>query len=176
MHKKTKAALVEDLRKKLTSAQSIFLTDFTGINVKDISELRKSFRESSVEYLVAKNTLIKRAVADTPLDQLEPYLVGPTALVLTEDDGINAAKIITRFAKEHEMFSVKAGMMSEKVVDPGQVKSIASLPSREVILARLLGILNSPITGLVCILNGTVSRAVRVLSRVAETKQSQENS
>jgi len=176
MLKKEKVALVENLRKRLTSAQSIFLTDFTGIDVKDISQLRKNFRESSVEYLVAKNTLIKRALADTTLDRLEPYLVGPTALVLTQDDGINAAKIIAKFAEEHETFSIKAGVMSEKIVDPGQVKSIASLPSREVILAMLLGCLNSPATGLVCVLNGTLARAVRVLSRVAEAKQSREKS
>lgn len=176
MLKKEKTALVEFLRERLTSAQSIFLTDFTGINVRDISELRRSFRESSVEYLVTKNTLIKRAVADTPLDQLEPYLVGPTALVLTDDDGVNAAKIITKFAQKHVTFSVKAGVMSEKFIDPGQVKSIASLPTREVMLSRLLGSLNSPITGLVYVLNDTIARAVGVLSRVAEAKQSQENS
>ncbi len=176
MLKKEKTALVELLRERLTSAQSIFLTDFTGINVRDISELRRSFRESSVEYLVTKNTLIKRAVADTPLDQLEPYLVGPTALVLTDDDGVNAAKIITKFAQKHETFSVKAGVMSEKFIDPGQVKSIASLPTREVMLSRLLGLLNSPITGLVYVLNDTITRAVGVLSRIAEAKQSQENS
>lgn len=176
MLKKEKSALVEELRERLTGAQNIFLTDFTGINVKDISELRRSFRESSVEYLVAKNTLIKRAVADTPLDQLEPYLVGPTALVLTDGDGVNAIRIITKFAEEHETFSVKAGVMSEKFIDPGQVKSIARLPTREVMLSRLLGSLNSPITGLVYVLNDTIVRAVRLLSRVAEAKQSKEDS
>ena len=176
MLKKEKIALVEGLKKRLTSAQSIFLTNFTGIDVKDINELRRSFRESSVEYLVAKNSLIKRAVADTSLDQLEPYLVGPTALVLTDDDGVNAAKIITRFAEEHGSFSVKAGVMSEKIIDPGQVKSIASLPTKEVMLSRLLGLLNYPITELLYILNDTTARAVRILSRVAEAKQSQENS
>lgn len=176
MLKKEKTTVVEDLRKKLTSAQSIFLTDFTGINVKDISELRRIFRNSSVEYLVAKNTLIKRAVADTPLDQLEPYLVGPTALALTGDDGVNAAKIVAKFTEKHETFSVKAGVIREKVIDPGQIKSIASLPAREVILSNLLGTLNSPITGLVYVLNDTIARAVRILSRVAEAKQTQENS
>ena len=176
MLKKEKSALVEDLRKRLTSAQSIFLTDFAGINVKDISQLRKIFRESSVEYLVAKNTLIRRAVADTPLDRLEPYLTGPTALVLTEDDGINAAKIISKFAEKHETFSIKAGVMSDKIVDPGQVKCIASLPAREVLLSRLLGSMNSPITGLVYVLNDTVARAVRLFGRIAEAKQSQEKS
>jgi len=176
MLKKEKVALVEDLRKKLTGAQSIFLTDFTGIDVPDISQLRRSFRESSVEYLVAKNTLIKLAVADTPLDQLEPYLNGPTALVIAGDEGVSAAKIITNFAEQHESFSVKVGVISEKIIDPGQVKNIASLPTREVMLSRFLGCLNTPVSGLVYVLNDTIARAVRILGRIAEAKQAQQNS
>ena len=176
MLRKDKSILVEDLKKKLAAANSIILTDFTGVNVKDISALRRQFRQASNEYLVVKNTLIKRAVADTPLEVMGPYLAGPTSLVLTGDDGVSAAKIIVKFAEEHQSFTVKAGMLSQNLFDGVQVKKIAGLPSKEVLVAKLLGCLNSPITSLVFVLNDTIARAVRVLDKVRQAKQAQENS
>ncbi|MEA1996879.1 MAG: 50S ribosomal protein L10 [Gemmatimonadota bacterium] len=174
MLRKEKTAVVDELRKKLEAAKSLFLTDFTGVNVKDISSLRNSFREASIEYLVAKNTLIKRAVADTPLDQLNPFLTGPTSLVISGDDGVEAAKIITRFVKDKHSFEVKVGVISEHLVDSGQVKNIAALPAREVLLAQLLGTINAPVANLVFILNETAGRVVRVLGQVRDARQSQE--
>ena len=128
MLRKDKVAVVDQLKKKLENAGTIFLTDFTGINVQEINKLRRDFREVSVEYLVAKNTLIKRAIADTPLEQLDSYLRGPTALVIAEDDGVQAAKVITGFAREHDTFTVKVGVTDNKLISPEEVKAIASLP------------------------------------------------
>jgi len=176
MLRKEKQTQVDSLREKLGSAESIFLTNFTGINVKDISQLRGQFRAANVEYLVAKNTLIRRAVADTPLAELESYLQGPTALVIAGDDGVRAAKIITKFCEDHESFQVKAGVMSEKIIDAARVKDIARLPSREVLIARLLGAINSPIAGLVFVLGGTLARAVRALDQVRQLKEAKEKS
>ncbi|OGF97043.1 MAG: 50S ribosomal protein L10 [Candidatus Glassbacteria bacterium RIFCSPLOWO2_12_FULL_58_11] len=176
MLRKEKSHYIEDLKKKLAAADSIILTDFTGVNVKDISELRRQFRQASSEYLVAKNTLIKRAVADTPLEVIGPYLAGPTSLVLAGDDGVKAAKIIVKFAEEHQSFAVKAGVLSQKLFVGDQVKKIASLPSKEVLVSKLLGCLNSPVTSLVFVLNDTIARAVRVLDKVRQAKQVQENS
>ena len=173
---KEKQVMVEDLKKKIEGATSIFLADFTGINVKDITELRRDFKQSNVEYLVTKNTFIKRAVADGPLAGLNDYLRGPTALVLSPDEGIAAAKIIGVFAKEHESaLNVKVAVMADKIVDSSRVKDLANLPAREVLIARLMGSLNSPLVGFASVLNGTVSRVVRVLDRIRQVKQSPEN-
>jgi len=173
MLRKEKVTIVDELKKKLETAKSIFLTDFTGINVKDISELRRTFQKASVEYLVAKNTLVKRAVAETPLQKLDPFLTGPTALVISEDDGAEAAKIISRFAEGHQSFAVKVGLMTDKIISPDQVKVIACLPAREILLARLLGSLHSPISNFVFILHQTTARVVRALDQVRQAKESQ---
>ena len=176
MLEKEKQAMVEDLKKKIEGATSIFLADFTGINVKDITELRRDFKQSNVGYLVAKNTLIKRAVADGLLVGLNDYLRGPTALVLSPDEGIAAAKIISVFAKEHDSaLNVKVAVMADKIVDSSKVKDLANLPGREVLISLLMGSLNSPLVGLASVLNGTVSRVVRVLDRIRQVKQSPEN-
>ena len=176
MLRKEKQTVVDSLREKLTGAQSLFLTDFSGINVKDISQLRGQCRAAHLEYLVAKNTLIRRAVADTPLASLDPYLQGPTALVISGEDGVNAAKIIVKFSEEHESFQVKAGVMSERIIDADRVKDVARLPGRKVLVARLLGVLNSPLAGLVYVLNDTLGRAVRVLDQVRQARQAKDNS
>jgi len=176
MLKKDKQAVAEDLKKKLEGAKSVFLADFTGINVKDITKLRRDFRQSNVEYLVAKNTLIKRAVADSPLEEINDYLAGPTALVLSADEGIAAARIISKFAKEHDSgLNVKVAMTANKVFDGSMVAKLASLPGREVLLAQLLGIFNSPIVGFVSVLKTTVGNLVCVMDQIRQVKQSQEN-
>ena len=173
MQKKEKVSVVESLKDKLGKAESVLLADFTGVNVKDVNSLRNSFREAEVEYLVAKNTLVKRAVADTPWEELGPFLQGPTALVISADQGVNAAKIISKFREDHEHFKPKAGMMSEQVIDASTIEQMAKLPTRDELIAKMMGSLNRPITGLVYVLNDTVSRAVRVLSQVAEAKENQ---
>lgn len=173
MHKKDKIAAVDDLKVKLEKAGSVFLADFSGVNVKDVSSLRNSFREAEVEYLVAKNTLVKRAVADTPWEGLEPYLEGPTALVISDDQGMAAAKIIFKFHESHKSFKAKVGMMSNELVDADTIEQLAKLPTRDELIAKLMGSLNSPITSLVHVLNDTVARAVRVISQVAKAKESE---
>jgi large subunit ribosomal protein L10 len=173
MQKKAKTAVVDDLKTKLENAESVLLADFSGVNVKDVSSLRNSFREANVEYLVAKNTLVKRAFVDSPWQGLEPYLEGPTALIISEDQGVTAAKIISKFREDHKSFTPKAGMMSEQILDVNTIEEMAKMPTRDELIAKLMGSLNSPITGLVYVLNDTVARAVRVLSQVAKAKENE---
>ncbi|MBW7995800.1 MAG: 50S ribosomal protein L10 [Candidatus Glassbacteria bacterium] len=172
MNKKEKQAAVDELKDKLSRAESVFLTDFTGVNVKDVSGLRNSFREAEVEYMVAKNTLVRHAVQDTPWQSLEPFLVGPTALVISSDQGVTAAKIISKFRENHEGFKPKVGMMNEQVVDASTIEQLAKLLTRDELIAKLMGSLNSSISGLVFVLNDTIARAVRVLAQVAKAKES----
>ncbi|MCE5271451.1 50S ribosomal protein L10 [bacterium] len=174
MLRKEKEKVVEDLRQKLASSGSFILTDFSGINVKDMTELRKTFRAAQIECLVAKNTLIRRAVKDTPFETgLDKFLNGPTAIIISQDEGVGAAKIVRKYADESQKLQIKAGVMSERVIDSAQVKEIASLPSKEVLLARLLGTLNQPVTGFVYVLNDMIGRAVRVLDQVRQAKEAQ---
>ena len=171
MLKKHKVSVVDDLKDRLSKAESIFLTDFTGVNVKDVNDLRNEFRQADVEYLVAKNTLIKRAVAESPWEGLDSYLEGPTALVISHDQGVTAAKIISKFRESHESFKPKVGMMNEQVVDAAMIEAMAKLPTRDELISKLMGSLNAPITNLVYVLNDTIARSVRVLAQVAKAKE-----
>lgn len=174
MLRKDKTKVVEDLSRKMAAAQSIILTDFTGINVKDMTELRKVFREASIECLVAKNTLIRRAVKGSVYEkELDRFLSGPTALIISGNEGIDAAKIIKKYADEKQKLQVKAGVLSEKVIDSGQIKEIASLPTREVLLAKLCGSLNRPVTSFVYVLNDMIARTVRILDQVRAAKEAE---
>ena len=154
----------------MSKAESVFLTDFTGVNVKDVSALRSDFRQANVEYMVAKNTLIRRAVAESPWAGLDSYLEGPTAMVISQDQGVTAAKIISKFRETHESFKPKVGMMNEKVFNAEMIEVLAKLPTRDELISKLMGSLNAPITNLVYVLNDTIARAVRIMAKVAETK------
>lgn len=174
MLRKEKERVVEDLRQKLASCGSFILTDFSGINVKDITELRKTFRAAKIECLVAKNTLIRRAMKDMPYEKnLDQFLNGPTAIVISGDTGVEAAKIVSKYAEGSQKFQVKAGMLANNVIGSAQVKEIASLPPKEVLVARLLGTINRPVTGLVYVLNDMIGRAVRVIDQVRQAKEAQ---
>lgn len=171
MHKKQKISVVDELKDKLSKAESVFLTDFTGVNVKDVNSLRNDFRQANVGYIVAKNTLIRRAVAESPWKGLDSFLEGPTALVINTDQGVTAAKIISQFRETHESFKPKVGMMNEQVIDAATIEALAKLPTRDQLISKLMGCLNAPITNLVYVLNDTLARAVRVIAQVAETKE-----
>jgi len=143
-----KQQTVEDLTKKMVAAKSIILTDFTGMDVLSISELRKKCREAGVEYKVVKNTLTKRAARGTAYETLVADLDGPTALAISAADEITAARVINDFRKEHELPVIKFGLVEGKVLQPKEVQRLAALPSKEVLLSRFAGMLKRPLTAL----------------------------
>lgn len=152
MKRTEKEQLVNDLRTKLEGAKSLYYTDFTGLNVKRMTELRRRLKRAGVDYVVIKNTLALRAVNESGL--VGERLKGPTGLVLGSDPVI-AAKVLTDFAKEFEQKpAVKGGLLEGKAVDAAQVKQLASLPSREQMLAELGAGLQSPMAAFVGALNG----------------------
>lgn len=152
MKRTEKEQLVNDLRAKLEGAKSLYYTDFTGLNVKRMTELRRRLKRAGVDYVVIKNTLALRAVNESGL--VGERLKGPTGLVLGTDPVI-AAKVLTDFAKEFEQKpAVKGGLLEGKAVDAAQVKQLASLPSREQMLAELGAGLQSPMAAFVGALNG----------------------
>ncbi|HXG70933.1 MAG TPA: 50S ribosomal protein L10 [Gemmatimonadaceae bacterium] len=152
MKKSEKEQLVSDLSAKLKGASSLYYTDFTGLNVKRMTELRRRLRRAGIEYVVIKNTLALRAVNDSGL--IGEKLKGPTGLVVGKD-AVGAAKILTDFAKEFEdKPAMKGGMLDGKSIDNAQVKRLAALPSRDQMLADLGAGLQSPMAAFVGALNG----------------------
>ena len=152
MKRTEKERLVSELRDKLKGSKSLYYTDFTGLNVKRMTELRRRLKRAGVDYVVIKNTLALRAVNESGL--VGERLKGPTGLVFGTDP-VAAAKVLTDFAKEFEQKpAVKGGMLDGKSVDAAQVKQLASLPSREQMLAELAAGLQSPMAAFVGALNG----------------------
>ena len=152
MKRAEKEQLVTELTDKLKGAQSLYYTDFTGLNVKRMTELRRRLKKAGVEYVVIKNTLALRAVNESGL--AGDTLKGPTGLVVSKDP-VSAAKIITDFAKEFEdKPTVKGGLLSGKKIDNAQLKRLASLPSREQMLADLGAGMQSPMAAFAGALNG----------------------
>lgn len=141
MKRSDKEQLVEELKAKLTGAEGVFYTDFTGLNVKRMTELRRRFRKAGVEYVVIKNTLALRAVNEAGLTSTR--LKGPTGVVVTKDP-ITAAKLLTDFAKENDAKpTVKGGLYEGAAIDAAMVKKLASLPTRDEALSILVGTFNS---------------------------------
>jgi large subunit ribosomal protein L10 len=154
MNRTEKEQLVSELKEKLQGATALYYTDFTGLNVKRMTDLRRRLRKANVEYVVIKNTLALRAVNESGL--VGERLRGPTGLVVTKDP-IAAAKVITAFAKENDQRpAVKGGMFEGKQIDKAQVTKLASMPSREQMLAELGAGLQSPMAAFVGALNGVL--------------------
>jgi large subunit ribosomal protein L10 len=152
MKRTDKEQLVVELKEKIGGAQALYYTDFTGLNVKRMTELRRRLKKANVEYVVIKNTLALRAVNESGL--VGERLKGPTGLVMSKD-AVGAAKILTDFAKENDQRpSVKGGMLDGRSVDAAQVKRLAAMPSREQMLAELGAGLQSPLGAFVGALNG----------------------
>lgn len=152
MKKAEKEQLVTELRDKLKSAQSLYYTDFTGLNVKRMTELRRRLKRAGVDYVVIKNTLALRAVNESGL--VGEKLKGPTGLVVGKDP-VAAARVLTEFAKEFEdRPSMKGGLLQGKAINNAQVKRMASLPSREQMLADLAASMQSPMAAFVGALTG----------------------
>jgi large subunit ribosomal protein L10 len=152
MKKAEKEQLVSELRDKLKTAQSLYYTDFTGLNVKRMTELRRRLKRVGIDYVVIKNTLALRAVNESGL--VGEKLKGPTGLVVGKDP-VAAARVLTEFAKEFEdRPAMKGGLLQGKAINNAQVKRMASLPSREQMLADLAASMQSPMAALVGALSG----------------------
>ena len=142
MSKPERQTKVETLTQRLGTVANIYVTDFSGLDVRKLTELRRRLRAAGARYVVVKNTLAQRALAANRISLLDDHLAGPTGLVLTGDDPLPAAKVLGDFAKEHQKPAVRIGLVDGKAVDPAYVKRLGALPSRDVLLAQLAGCLN----------------------------------
>lgn len=170
--KAQKQEMVTSLAGQVAKAQTIYITDFTGLNVAHITELRRRLRAVGVEYVVVKNTLAKRALTESQRQEggLEQYLAGPTALALAGADPLGAAKVLTDFAKEFEKPAIKIGLVEGKPVTSAQVKSLAALPSKQQLLAQLGGALQAPMAGFLGVMNGLMYAMVGALEALKEQR------
>ncbi|MDI3533710.1 MAG: large subunit ribosomal protein [Thermosediminibacterales bacterium] len=168
-----KERVVEEIRDKFERANSALLTDYRGLNVAEVTELRKQLREAGIEYKVVKNTLTRLAIKDFDYsDELKEFLQGPTAIAFSYEDPVAAAKILSKFAKDHKNLEIKVGLVEGKVVDINGIKNLADLPSREVLIAKVLAGMQAPISGLVNVLNGPMRGLVYALQAIKDKKQS----
>ena len=155
MKRPEKEQLVVELKEKMVGAKALYYTDFTGLNVKRMTELRRRLRKANVEYVVIKNTLALRAVNESGL--VGERLRGPTGLVVAKD-AVAAAKVLSDFAKENDKRpAVKGGMFDGKAVDAAQVAKLANMPSREQMLSQLGGYMQAPMTQMVTVMNSLLS-------------------
>ena len=169
MNRTEKEQLVSELKTKLEGATALYYTDFTGLNVKRMTDLRRRLRKANVEYVVIKNTLALRAVNESGL--VGERLKGPTGLVVAKDP-VAAAKVITDFARENDKKpTVKGGVFEGKAIDTAQVTKLASMPSREQMLAELGAGLQSPMAAFVGALNGLLYMFAGVLDALRAQKE-----
>jgi large subunit ribosomal protein L10 len=165
-----KEQVVAELAEKLASAKATFLADYRGLNVEQLNKLRRELHGAGVEYRVVKNTLLRLAAKGTDAACLEPHLAGPTAIAIAGQDPVAPAKILSDFAKANAKFELKGGALDGKVLSAADIRALAELPSREELLAKMLGSLNAPITNFVGVLAAVPRSLVQVLAAVQEKK------
>jgi len=164
-----KVELVGELRELVGLTKAAILTDYRGLSVAELTELRKKLRDADAEYRVVKNTLFKLAAGDSmPIAEMSEHLTGPTAIGFAKSDPVAVAKILLDYARDHKAMSVKAGVMDGRVLSAAQVEALSKTPPREVLLSQMLGSLQSPIAGFVGTLNGIISNFVFTLQAIAD--------
>ena len=170
MNRQSKEDLVAELAERLKVTKAAFLADYRGLNVEKATELRRKLRAVGVDYRVVKNTLLRLAAQGTQAECLDAHLKGPTAVAMVTGDPVAPAKALVEFAKANQAFELKSAMLDGKLLRPEDVKALADLPSREVLLGRLLGTLNAPTTNFVGVLAAVPRSLVQVLSAIKDQK------
>jgi large subunit ribosomal protein L10 len=166
---------VADLTDKLSRTQLALVADYRGLTVAEISELRKKLRETGAELIVAKNTLTLRAAKDSGRDALEPLLSGPTALAFAYDDAAKTAKAINEFNRGPKKLVVRGGMLGNSLLGANVLEQVASLPTRDQVLAQVVGTVAAPISGVVGVLNAAITNVLYTLqARIDQLQPAEE--
>ena len=162
--------MMESIKADLEGVNAMWVIDACGLTVKEVESLRRSIREAGACMKVYKNTIMKKALAELEMANLDAILEGPSAFVFCGDDVAAAAKAVTEFAKENKKLEVKGGMMDNSFVNAEEVKAIASLPSKEVLLAQIAGAISGVARGLAVCINGVPSGLARQIQQIADQK------
>lgn len=166
-----KETAIGELKERLERAGNLFFTNYAGLTVDEITRLRGELRKDGSTYAVAKNTLFSIAAGKELAEQLEQYLHGPTAIVFAGQDPVAPAKALKKFSDDVKPIEIKAAYIEGRVVGSEQVKALAALPSREELIAKMVGSIAAPLRGLVTVLSGNQSGLVRVLNSIREQKE-----
>jgi len=166
-----KKQVVEDIKQKLEAATLVICTDYRGVNVEQVTQLRDSLRLPGVEYRVLKNTMFRFALQQCGYEDIAAQVAGPNAVIFSNSDPVGPAKVITEFARTNKQLEVKMGILESQYLTAEGVKELANLPAREVLLAQVVGTMQAPITSFVRVLNANLTGLVRALDGVREQKQ-----
>ncbi len=175
LNRTEKAQVVSELQNKFENAKGIVFTDYRGLNVEEITELRNSLRESALEYRVVKNTLARIAAKGTPVDQAKDILSGPVGIAVGYDDPVLVVKKVLEFNKSNDKLEVKGGIVEGSVFALNELKSISKLPPKEVQLSLLAGAMKAPATKLAGLLSSTLTRFAYAMEALKTKKSSAEN-
>lgn len=170
MLRREKDAVIAEVQQLLTDTENLFVSDYRGLTVAELAELRSKLRESGARFRVVKNTLGGIAADKAGRETVKDLLNGPTAITFCGDDLVGAAKALADFAKTHPQLEVRGGLLDASLIDHDAVKALASLPPRDVLIAQVVGTMAAPMTGLVTVLQGTISGFVRALDQVAQQR------
>ncbi|HPM58819.1 MAG TPA: 50S ribosomal protein L10 [bacterium] len=171
MPQANKIAKLEEINASLEKAKSVFLTDFSGLTVEEVTRLRKEFRKANVKYLVVKNTLARISAKENGYEALVPFLQGPTGMAIAMDDPVAPVRIIFDFKKDKEKPSIKAAFLEGELLDQKSAEEVRNIPTREVLLAQVASAFAAPLSGFVGGLKAVISNFANVLNQVQEKKE-----
>ena len=171
-----KQAVVAEIKNWLTTSQAVILTSYRGLNVATDTEMRRELRAAGVTYKVVKNTMLRIAAKEAGIEGLDSHLEGTTAIAFSTEDAVAPAKVLCGFMKKNKLedqgiLTIKVGILDGKVIDAKEVKALANLPSREELIAKLLGSMNAPIANTVGVLSAVIRNAVYVIDAVRQKKE-----
>ncbi len=171
MRLEAKKQITDDLHDRFARSAVIIVTDYKGLDVASMNDLRRKLREAEIEYQVVKNTLLVRAAEDTEVALIKDHFKGPSAVAISYDDPVAPAKVLAQFAKENDKLEIKVGVLNGKVLDVQAIKALATLPSREVLLAQFLSALNAVPTSFVRAIAEIPRSLVNVLTAIKDQKE-----
>jgi large subunit ribosomal protein L10 len=175
LNRDQKAAVIDEVAAQISESEAVFAVDYRGISVPQAADLRSRLRDADASFRVVKNTLTERAADKAGAEGLKALLEGPTAMTFVRGDAAQAAKALADFRRTSGLLEFKGGWMNGAALDTAQMDAIARLPSRDVLNARLVGMVASPLTGLVTSLGGLIGGLARQLQQIAEQKNQEEN-
>jgi large subunit ribosomal protein L10 len=169
MNRDGKSEIISEVKELLEESSAVYLTDYSGINVEDISDLRNQFRDQGVRYRVFKNNLFKRALDESgKFEKLADHLTGMTGYLFTSTNPVAPAKVIKKYFDDKEKFSLKACYVEGEYFDGSQLKALATLPSKDELIAGIMGSLDSPVSGIVGVINAVMRDLANVVDQISQ--------
>ena len=171
MARPEKVAEVQAITEQIKAAKSMVLADYQGLTVEQMTQFRSQCREKQVQCRVVKNRLAKIACDNAEMDAMKEHLRGPIAIIFGPESQVDPAKIAVGFAKDNEAMEIRAGVVDGQILDPAQVVALSKVPSKDELIAKMMGSINSPVSGLAMALNGVVAALTRAIDAVAKQKE-----